>query len=128
MSDAFTFTLDGHAQGKERARVVNGRAFTPRRTAAYETALSWACRAARPRGWQLDGRYHVHVDIVERTGKGGRRGVAPDCDNVLKAVCDGIEGVAFENDRAVDGVSAWRRAPVTPSEPARVVVTVRRLA
>ena len=38
------FTVVGEPVAKERARVVNGRAFTPKRTKAYEEQVAWAYR------------------------------------------------------------------------------------
>lgn len=89
--------FDGEPVGKARPRLGKGRVYTPAKTASFETALGWCARLAMRGRPLLDGPLRVDVQATfahEPTRK-------PDADNVLKAVCDAMEGVVFANDAAV---------------------------
>jgi Holliday junction resolvase RusA-like endonuclease len=45
----------------------------------------------------------------------------PDADNVLKAICDGINGIVFRDDVQVVNVSLSKRFSETPGVQVRVV-------
>ncbi|RMV69966.1 Holliday junction resolvase [Pseudomonas caricapapayae] len=45
----------------------------------------------------------------------------PDADNVLKAICDGINGIVFKDDVQVVNVSLSKRFSSTPGVYVRVV-------
>ena len=121
---AFSFRVPGHAVGKARPRVTSRGTFTPPTVTKAEKAVQLFALAARPRGWPLTSpSYAVELDVYERSGKGGRRGVRPDVDNVGKLVLDALHGVAYANDVAVDDVRFTRhRTDGTPC----VLVTVHR--
>lgn len=102
-----SFVVDGEAVGKERARVVRKpgqrtRAITPARTEAYEDRVRWCGRvAASKQRWTFtpDDRFEVTVHILRRY-----RDKGPDADNVLKAVLDALNGVAYRDDAHVRAI------------------------
>lgn len=124
-----TFKIDGQPQGKARPRFANGHAYTPTKTKEYEEAIKWAYKAA---GGKLNGGYvavniSAFYGIPKATTKKDRelieRGlikpaVKPDIDNVIKAVLDGLNGVAYSDDKQVVRVFA---AKYYSTEPCVVV-------
>lgn len=88
-----------------------GRTYTPARTVAYEAAVRDAWTASG--GPLLDGPVHVTATFtdgdatvtVESAQDSGSR-LRGDLDNYVKAVLDGLQGVAFANDKAVQRVVA----------------------
>lgn len=111
----FTFTVPGPPRPKERPRVRrDGRTFTPERTRAYESHVK-ACCLSTPgwsNPWVHDGEYRL--DVVVYVSGAARA----DLDNVLKAIADALQGVAYRNDRQVSHATILRlqgepRAEVT---------------
>ncbi len=113
-----TFTIEGQPQGKGRPRFTkNGHAFTPQATRDYENLIAESFKAAG--GELFDGYVTVNISafykIPKATTKEKRgmieRGllkpaVKPDIDNVIKAILDGLNGVAYHDDNQVIRVSA----------------------
>ncbi len=132
------FTIDGApvAKGRPRfARMGRGiRTYTPARTEAYEAAVRIAARSAMGATPPLAGPLHVSVEAVmpipvswskkkrEAAADGG--GVPhvkrPDVDNLVKAVLDGLNGIAFMDDAQIVQLKAFKRYGDTP----RVIVVV----
>jgi crossover junction endodeoxyribonuclease RusA len=54
----------------------------------------------------------------------GRR--TPDIDNLIKAILDGLNGIAWEDDRQVVNVSAWRFVTLS-REKERAEVEIKML-
>ena len=114
------FEVPGEPQGKGRARVgsVGGHArmFTPQKTVAYEGLIAMAAKQAMAGAKLLPGACAIEVEAVfampksmskkhrvEALAGRMRPTKKPDGDNVLKAVCDGINGVVWADDvQAVD--------------------------
>lgn len=113
------FTLLGPPVGKQRPRFnrETGRAHTPKKTREFEAAIANVANLHLCRDWPKDARYRLHVKFT------GRR---PDGDNVVKAVADGLEGVAYDNDRQVDG-GTWERFPKRESKPPRTEIRIEVL-
>lgn len=116
------FEVIGPPRPKARPRVFVGndgksRAVTPKATKQYENAVKGCARFALAR-WRRDGLYRVTLRFVF---DGRRRG---DLDNYAKAVLDGLQGAAFENDRQVSELVV--REAVEAGN-ARTVVLVERL-
>ena len=135
------FTVPGEPQGKGRARVgtIGGHArmFTPPKTLAYEGLIAHAAQLAMRGAAPLDGDCRLEVDIictVPASWSGKKRALAlagdirpakkPDSDNVIKAVCDGMNGVVWRDDvQAVEG--SWRKVyGETPGVRVRVASLV----
>jgi Holliday junction resolvase RusA-like endonuclease len=136
-----TFIVAGDpvAQPRPRFSARGGfaRAYTPKRhpVTTYRQAIALAAKAAGARPNDDD----VVLEVVAVFGrpkshwlKGGLSPKAParppknDWDNIGKAVSDALNGVAYVDDeQVIDGRVVRRYA--ARSEPARTVVTIRRV-
>lgn len=130
-----TFTVYGAPVGKERARVISGRAYTPSRTKAYEQWVQLAAREANipllqgpvqmtlvwakqvPASWSKKHKTES-LDKVYATG-------TPDLDNVIKAVSDALNGIAYIDDSQVAVISASR---IFVEQPSHVVIDISPLS
>lgn len=118
-----TFLVEGKPQGKARARtfydkrVGKMRSVTPEPTKSYEDLIRWSYKAA---GGQYLGEKLISVDIqafypIPQSFSKAKRNDAingdirpttkPDCDNVIKAVLDALNGIAYYDDKQVVSVS-----------------------
>jgi Holliday junction resolvase RusA-like endonuclease len=93
-------TLDLTPKAKERARVVTdetgrSRGYTPTATAEYQKALGWLVKG-HVRGRRND-TDDLGVIVVFHVRGRQRR----DVDNLLKALLDGCNGVAWRDDAQV---------------------------
>lgn len=120
---AAEFTVPGRPQGKARARaaVVNGRArmYTPSTTVAFEAAVrdAGAPHFDAPMAGPVRLRIVAYFEMPKSWSKRKREAMhgqfhtqKPDGSNVLKAIEDGLNGVAFGDDcQVVDGrfVKRW---------------------
>lgn len=114
------FTVYGHCVGKQRPRVVNGHAFTPRPTREYESKVLEAFALAEndlefdkavaaeiiiyvtmPTGWSKKRKR----ESLERPPVDIR---TPDLDNVAKAILDALNGLAYKDDKQVVGLDISR--------------------
>lgn len=131
----YHITIDGKPQPKERPKVYKGHAITPTRTKNYEAriAAEWIERGYPtiegpvrldvefyfpiPQGWSKkkkeQARHHFIVPAVR-----------PDLDNLVKIVQDGLNGVAYADDKQV--VMVWSQK-LYDDEP-RTEVYVQRLS
>lgn len=118
------FTVPGQPQGKGRPRVgkIGGHArlFTPAATVAYEGLIAHAAQTALAGRPLLDGPVGLALFLycqvpASWSAKKQRAALAgehmpttkPDADNVLKAICDGCNGVLWRDD--VQVVDLWVR-------------------
>jgi Holliday junction resolvase RusA-like endonuclease len=133
-----SFLVPGEPQGKGRPRVStiggHARMFTPAKTAAYEGLIATAGSAAMqarellacpvmieirvllsiPKSWSKKKQAAALAGEVMPTKK-------PDFDNVLKAICDGLNGVVWKDDVQVVDVFARKRFAATPGVHVRIV-------
>jgi Holliday junction resolvase RusA-like endonuclease len=87
----------GEPVGKAPPRLGRHGVYTPRKTAAFETALGWCARLAMRGRPLLEGP--LRVDVVATFAHSPT--CKPDADNCLKAVCDAMQGIVFRDDAAV---------------------------
>ena len=115
------FTYHGEAVGKGRPRVTRRGGFvqtyTPPKTRAFEEAIKFEFMAGNsdpmpvyPKGEPLVAYITVYEAIPKSYTKKQRKLIdegklyptkKPDCDNILKAVLDALNGCAYEDDSQV---------------------------
>lgn len=107
------FFVPGKVQGKARPRFSSksGTVYTPGRTKSYERQIAEAYEAQH--GPCFDGAVTVVIEAVFPIPKSWPRvkkaeALAgklppgkPDIDNILKVVLDGLNGIAYEDDKQV---------------------------
>ncbi len=136
-----SFVVPGEAVGKGRPRVStiggHARMFTPQKTANYETLIAMAAQQAMAGRELIGGPVLIEMKIMvsvaaswskKKTAEALAGDVMPtkkpDADNVLKAICDGINGIVFKDDVQVVNVSLSKRFSETPGVSVRVVPLV----
>jgi Holliday junction resolvase RusA-like endonuclease len=120
---ALSFTIPGEPKGKGRPRIVKigglSRLAADKKTVSYEGLVALAAERALAGRTMLDGPLSLHVTVRLCPARSASRKVAaamlageiaptkkPDLDNVIKAVLDGCNGVAFRDDVLVTRISA----------------------
>ena len=107
------FKIEGQPQGKGRPKFTrDGHCFTPKATREYENLIAEEYKAAK--GELLDGYIRVNVKAYHKIPKSTTKinrgkieagiikpAVKPDIDNVVKAILDGLNGVAYHDDSQV---------------------------
>jgi len=97
-------------QTKQRPRLGKRRkAYTPKATHEYEVAVKqgWLdqegpTQYTGPVGMSLIIRGdHIEVEVWELEEGHRPKGIRGDLDNYVKVVCDGLNGVAYLDDRQV---------------------------
>lgn len=130
-STSIVIVVPGQPQGKGRPRVgkVGGHArmFTPAKTVSYEGLIAHAGQQAMQGRALIEGPVAVVVDMRcqvpaswSKTKKaqaliGKVRPITkPDQDNVLKAIFDGLNGVAWRDDVQVVDITSRKRYDALP--------------
>ena len=114
---SFTFTIPGPPLGKERARTyhVNGvtRTVTPKKTADYEQYVKWLYKENKgphfgtiPLLIQVEAYFKIPKSKSKKDKELMRNcelmpAKTPDADNILKAICDALNGEAYEDDKQI---------------------------
>lgn len=139
MINAIAFTVPGEPQGKGRAKIVKiggfSRMATPEKTVAYEGLVSMAAQQAMGGAKPFEGPCVLEVlavfSLPKSATKKQRADAAagifrptkkPDADNVLKAVCDGMNGVVWKDDVQAVDVRTIKRYGDTPGVQVRVAM------
>jgi Holliday junction resolvase RusA-like endonuclease len=109
-----SFTVPGRPVPKQRPRLGrNGNIYTPKNCREYEKAVGWAARQLFKN--PLEGPVELHVRLYLNS-KGG------DLDNYIKAICDGLNGVAWLDDSQVERLMASMAINEVAAERADVLV------
>lgn len=103
------FIVYGKPTGKARPRFTRqGRAYTPLNTIDYETQIRRAYVAAGGAiiGAMISNTAPIQIKITAyfkkaKTNKMDFPTLKPDADNIAKAVCDAINGIAYRDDKQV---------------------------
>ena len=120
------FTIPGEPVAKGRPNFSRQgnfvRAYTPEKTTNYETLVRFLyCEKAKgeqfPSDMQLKITIKAYLSIPKSVSKKKQAGMAsgairpikrPDTDNIVKAVLDGLNTVAFRDDSQVVEISAGK--------------------
>ena len=145
MSDvrSFNFTVPGPPQGKGRPRFVRatGRTYTPKETANYENLIKVCAMEALNAlddEWLLSGQYSILIEAYFPVPNSRpkewkklandyfiRPTTKPDIDNIVKAFCDALNGIAWKDDSMVTNIGANKRYAEIPRCEVRVLDTTR---
>lgn len=127
-----SFTVPGAPQGKGRAKIVKiggfSRMATPAKTVAYEGLVAHAAQQAMAGAALVDSAAgcNVFIDSAVPASWSQRKRMAalsgdvlpttkPDCDNVVKAIFDGCNGVVWRDDVQVVDLRVRKRYAATPA-------------
>ena len=111
------FEITGEPMGKQRPKFVrNGgfvRTYTPKETVNYE---QWVKMCYTSAGGQHLGSGPIGIEVsvfykIPKSFSKKKRQMAidrelaptvkPDCDNVLKIICDSLNGIAYDDDKQI---------------------------
>ena len=136
MTDPIMFRVPGEPVGKGRPRFVRatGRTYTPEKTANFETLvrLEYHNQCGDHRfddDAQLAMRVEAYFSIPKSKPKKVQRDMElgvirhahkPDTDNILKAVADALNNVAYRDDSAITYVEVSKKYSRTPET--RVII------
>jgi Holliday junction resolvase RusA-like endonuclease len=137
MINTVAFVVPGEPQGKGRAKIVKiggfSRMATPAKTVAYEGLVAHAAQQAMAGAAPFLAACRIELDVLcsvpaswsqkkQREALEGstRPAKKPDADNVLKAVCDGINGVVWKDDAQAVDVQVRKFYAATPGVRVRV--------
>jgi Holliday junction resolvase RusA-like endonuclease len=133
-----TFSVPGEPQGKGRARVGksfggHARMFTPAKTVAYEGLVAMAAQMAMGATSPFSGPLAVEIEAVHSVPASWSKkrrndalsglahpAVKPDIDNIVKAIADGGNGVAWVDDKQIVRLTAGKRYGTDPGVHVRV--------
>jgi len=124
------FEIPGKPQGKARARTFYNprlkrvQSITPEQTVCYENLIKMCFLQAKPKDFEMyqDG-VHIEVKAYYRKAKGNKMlhpCLKVDVDNLVKVICDALNGLAYKDDKQVVGLvvnKVW-------GEPEGVIVTI----
>lgn len=108
----YIFTVKGQPKGKGRPRFTkNGHVYTPESTRIYEEEIKLRYKE-KFKDEMLDGNIAVEVFINKKPASylgikkynkllGKYCNIKPDTDNVVKAVLDALNGVAYADDKQI---------------------------
>lgn len=134
------FEIAGEPMGKQRPKFsrVGGfvKTYTPKETVNYE---QWVKLCYKQAGGEYFGENELCIDIMafiktpksfskkktEQAKNGELRPTKkPDIDNILKIICDSLNGVAYKDDKQI--VSASISKHYTTLEPKVIVTIIKR--
>ena len=102
----YHFKIDGKPQPKQRPRASLGHFYTPQKTSDYEALVGWSY--LKESGKKLDGPIWIYIIIkvkIPKSRKELKPGMyhiqKPDLDNIMKSICDGLNGIAFKDDSQI---------------------------
>ncbi len=117
------FIVEGEPQGKARPRFSrrSGTVYTPAKTAKYEKQIKAAFLAAGGEMFPIDNYVSVMINAYFSIPKSYMKGKRlackhninrpakkPDVDNILKAVLDALNGMAYKDDKQVIEVTCGK--------------------
>lgn len=132
----FDFTIPGKPCSKGRPRFTrNGRTYTPKETASYETLVKLCFQSAAPnaeplpQGTPLWADIRAYFPIPQSVSKKKhalmldntiRPTTKPDADNIAKIILDSLNGIAYHDDAQIVVLRVEKFYSISP----RVAVTI----
>jgi Holliday junction resolvase RusA-like endonuclease len=109
-----SFIIPGKPQPKQRPRVTSHGTYTPQATVDYERLVGWQCRSVykgKPLTQAVKMTVRVFFKLPKRTvkEKGDWHTQRPDTTNVIKAIEDGLNGIAYEDDSQIVRIEATKQ-------------------
>ena len=137
--NSIKFSIPGSPQGKARPKVVRIKTgasvtYTPDKTVRYEELTRSRYQAAA-QGFQFPDDAQVAVQITARypipKSKSKRIKAAmlagqikpakkPDCDNIVKIICDALNGIAYRDDAQIVQVQMTKEYTDEPRTDVRL--------
>ncbi len=109
------FTVPGRAVPKARPRVGRGgHVYTPAKTVAWEETVAWAARTQIREPLEGDIGIEMWFFFADRRRR--------DWDNIAKAVCDALNGVAYTDDSQITDAIVRKRMCGSGRERVEIVV------
>lgn len=97
----YRIIIPGRPVPKGRPRFSKtGHAYTPQRTREYEELVGWKVREIMKEPLQGNVALHIRVYV--------KRNVFPDIDNIAKSCMDGMNGIAYKDDKQVSYLTIQR--------------------
>jgi Holliday junction resolvase RusA-like endonuclease len=105
------FVINARPQPKERSRSTKrGHHYTPQRTVNFELTVAMEFRRQYPNHKPLTGPVGLHVAAKYKRPKTKKKGfwhTGPgDLDNIVKGISDGLNKLAWADDRQVAELTA----------------------
>lgn len=124
------FTIPGEPQGKARPRVVRtggvSRAYTPEKTVNYENYVKLEFQrqcgvpfVMGPLSVEIVACFGVPASASKKKTAAMLAGQVlptkkPDCDNIIKIICDALNGLAYKDDAQIVHVSIRKKYAAIP--------------
>ncbi|MGQ3671817.1 RusA family crossover junction endodeoxyribonuclease [Xanthobacter sp. TB0136] len=127
MAAPVVINLPGVPRGKARPRLSGRGVYSDKKSAAFETDLGWAAKAAMAGRDMLEGPLHVDIAAympvpVSWSKKKKADALAwkifptgkPDLDNIIKGI-DGLNKIVFRDDAQIVSTTARKVYAADPS-------------
>lgn len=124
----YSFSIDIEPVAKGRPRFAMGgkfpRAYTPEKTKNYETQIGYICKTIIKNPIKdiplfLSAKFYM--PIPKSLSKKKREELVgkwhtskPDTDNLLKAICDGMNGIVWQDDSQVAKIESYKQYSLKP--------------
>lgn len=102
------FIVPGKAIGKQRPRFARQgnftKVYTPEKTVNYENWIKQCFISKYPNFKPLENPLRIHVRAFLFQAKSNRMPkptIKPDADNILKSIADGLNGLAYIDDKQI---------------------------
>ena len=105
-------TIPGKPLGKQRPRVTKWGTYTPKQTINYETLVQQLYitnKLPKLEGY-LEVKIKAYYPIPKSTSKKNKEKMLkgellpdkkPDLDNIMKIICDALNGIAYDDDKQI---------------------------
>lgn len=106
------FIVEGKAVPKARPRKGKHGFYTPQKTKDFEKKVQWSYLSCRHRTFFAYEPLKVNIEINLKKPKSCKRKlptVKPDIDNQIKSILDGLNGLAYSDDKQVVEVKASKK-------------------